>query len=85
MDVAGFEQASKIVLGGLPVSPEVRKAAERSLTSMGESLSSIPSLQSVLDASTDSYAIKAAAGNLTRLVTEHWNTFTEEHRAQIRA
>ncbi len=84
MDVPTFVRASQVVLGGLEVPPDVRAQAERNLMSLGASLSSIPILQAVLDQSTDSYAVKAASGSLTKLVTDHWNSFTEAHRVQIR-
>lgn len=79
-----IELAADMVLGGAG-DPAQRRLAEQHLMSLGQDLSSIPLLQSVLDQSANSLAITAAAISLSKLVTEHWNSFTETMRVQIRA
>jgi len=85
MDVASFERAAHMVLGNDATDPALRQQAQLALIQMGSDLGCIAQLQSVLDTSSSSLAVTAAAQALTKLVTEHWNAFKEEQRVQIRA
>jgi hypothetical protein len=85
MDVASFERAAQLVLGNEATDPALRQQAQHALIQMGSDLGCIAQLQSVLDTSSSSLAVTAAAQALTKLVTEHWNAFKEEQRVQIRA
>ena len=81
--VAQIEAAANIVIGGVGDQAQ-RALAEAHLMAMGRDLTSIPLLQKVLDTSLNANAISAAALSLQRLVTEHWNSFAEGMRLQIR-
>ena len=84
MDVASFERAAQMVLGNDAVDPSMRSQAQQALIAMSMDLGCIPQLQAVLDGSSSSIAILAAGQALTKLVTDHWNTFKEGDRVQIR-
>ena len=84
-ELAALERAAECVLGAGATDPATRAASHTQLMSLGESLSNIPLLQFVLDNSSSSCAIMAAAQALQKLVTEHWNSFTEPMRVEIRA
>lgn len=59
--------------------------AQSALMVLGSSAKFIPQCQGILDTSTNQYALYLAATSLTKLISEHWNNFTEEQRVDIRA
>ena len=85
VDLAALERAAEAVLGSAAVDPAARAAAHAQLMALGESLSNIGVIQYVLDNSANSCAIVAVSSALQKLVTEHWNSFTEPMRVEIRA
>ena len=83
-ELVALERAAECVLGAGTADPAARAAAHVQLMALGESLSNIPLLQFVLDNSSNSCAIMASSQALQKLVTEHWNSFTEAMRVEIR-
>ena len=85
MDFRQIEAAAEVVLGTAAQDPAVRHQAQAQLIALSESLASIPLLQSVLDNSVNSFAVMAAAQALQKIVSDHWNSFSETQRVDIRA
>jgi hypothetical protein len=82
--LAEFEQACELAMGGRPAEDSVRRDAQSRVMALGGSLGSISIIQTVLDRSANNYAITAAANSLNRLVSEHWTSFSEKQRIDIR-
>lgn len=77
-----IEQLCRTVYEGRD--PRQISAAQEQLMRLGESLECIKQCQAILDGSSYPPAIQVATVSLTQLITEHWTSFTEEQRVQIR-
>jgi hypothetical protein len=83
MDLRQLEAACEIYLsaGG---DAATRAAAQQEVLRLGQSVENISVIQSLFENSTSNYAIVAAALSFEKLVTEHWNTFSDKQRVDIR-
>lgn len=82
--LAEFERTCEIAMGPSIVNPNDRNAAQAKLAALGSDLGHIGTIQAVLDGSLNDYAVTAAAKSLLILVTDHWNSFSEGQRVDIR-
>jgi hypothetical protein len=79
-----FEVTAELALGNGPVDQASRATAAGKLAVLGTAIDHIPTIQNILDASFNDYAIVAASRCLLTLVTEHWNAFTTTQRVDVR-
>ena len=61
-----------------------RSHAQNQLLSLQASAERIPQCQYILDHSENAYALLLASSSLTRLISNHWNSFTPPQRVEIR-
>lgn len=83
MDLASIERVCEIVVRGSSDATAFARAQE-TVMAMGDSVDNITALQNIFDSSINSCAILVAARSLLKLVTDHWNSFTEAQRVDIR-
>jgi hypothetical protein len=81
--LADIERACELTLGG-GGDAATRAAAQARVMELGARLDAIPTLQALLDRSSSNFAVAAAALALQKLVTDHWNSFSEPQRVEIR-
>lgn len=86
MDPAQMKQMEALcdVLFAPGSTPAAKKSAGTTLMVLGSAAKYIPQCQTILDKSTNQYALYVAATSLTKLISEHWNNFTEPQRVDIR-
>lgn len=87
MDAAQLKQVEALcdIMLAPAATPDQKKHASAALTTLGSSAKYIPQCQFILDSSNNQYALYIACTNLTKLISEHWNNFSEEQRVDIRA
>lgn len=83
MDLASLEAMCEVVVKG-GSSPDAFARANAQVIALQSDVANIPTLQAIFSSSTSSSAILVAARCLQTLVTEHWTSFTEAQRVEIR-
>ncbi|KAL9650506.1 hypothetical protein ABK040_004725 [Willaertia magna] len=79
-DLRKFEQLSEAIYGP---NDNDRKEAERQL-SMFQKLDNYPKLLLILDKSTNSQALFFASTQITKIITNHWNTINNDKKTDLR-
>ena len=84
-ELGGWERDCQITLDHhVQVDASTRAASQARVLSLGTSLAHMKTLQSLLDQSSNNFAVVAAANTLLKLVTDYWNSFSEAQRMEIR-